>query len=140
MKLRMLVAVAVLVSGAVHLTLWADGVRDIEVIGPLFLLNAVAAVLIAVAVLLWSHWVPLVLAVGFGASTLGAFLISATVGLFGMHERWTGGYVIIANVAELVALAGGSWALYAEGWAVQARSRLAHRHPGSAGRNGHHAA
>jgi hypothetical protein len=140
MKLRMLVAAAVLVSGAVHLTLWADGVRDIEVIGPLFLLNAVAAVVIAVAVLLWSSWVPLLLAVGFGASTLGAFAISATVGLFGVHERWTGGYVLTANVAELVALVVGSWALYAEGWAMQAGSHLPHRHPGSARRNGHHAA
>ena len=34
MKLRMIVAAAVLVSGAVHLKLWSDGFRDINVIGP----------------------------------------------------------------------------------------------------------
>lgn len=48
MKLRMLTAVAVLASAAVHLRLWFEGYRDIGVIGPQFLVNAVAGVLIAV--------------------------------------------------------------------------------------------
>jgi hypothetical protein len=139
MKMRMIVAAAVLVSGAVHLILWADGVRDVSVIGPLFLLNAVAALVIAGAVLLWRSWVPLLMAAGFGASTLGAFVIAATVGLFGVHETWTGGYVITANVAELVALAGGAWALYAEGWTATARNHIPHRNTGSAHHTGHHA-
>jgi len=128
MKLRMVVAAAVLVSGAVHLKLWADGFRDISVIGPLFLLNAAAALVIAGAVLRWRSWPPLLVAVGFGASTLVAFVISATVGLFGVHEVWNGGaYAITTNVSELVALVAGSLALYAEGWAVKARNRVAHR-------------
>jgi hypothetical protein len=48
---------------------------------------------------------------GFGASTLGAFVISATVGLFGVHEHWVGGYVWTAAVAEVVAIAAGAVAL-----------------------------
>jgi len=139
MKLRILVAAAVLVSGAVHLILWADGIRDISVIGPLFLLNAVAALVIAGAALFWRTWLPLLMAAGFGASTLVAFVISATVGLFGVHESWTGGYVVTANVAELVALVGGCWALYAEGWASTARAHLPHRQAGSARQPGRHA-
>src|SRR3954465_12540641 len=131
MKFRVIVAAAVLVSGAVHLKLWSDGVRDISVIGPLFVLNAVAAVVIAGAVLLWRSWPPLFVAVGFGASTLVAFVISATVGLFGVEEAWTGGYVVTACVAELVALVVGCWALYAEGWVVRAREYLAHRQAGA---------
>ena len=127
MKLRLIVAVAVLVSGAVHLKLWADGFRDISMIGPSFLLNAVAAVVIAIAVLLWRSWLPLLAAVGFGAATLLAFVISATVGLFGVHELWTGGYVVTAYVAELVALVVGCWALYAEGWVAAARGRVGNR-------------
>ena len=127
MKLRLIVAVAVLVSGAVHLKLWADGFRDISVIGPSFLLNAVGAVVIAIAVLLWRSWLPLLAAVGFGAATLLAFVISATVGLFGVHELWTGGYVVTAYVAELVALVVGCWALYAEGWVAAARGRVGNR-------------
>jgi hypothetical protein len=136
MKLRIIVAAAVLVSGAVHLKLWADGFRDISVIGPLFLLNAVAALVIAGALLRWRSWPPLLVAVGFGASTLGAFVISATVGLFGVHEVWNrGGYAGTANVSELVALVVGSWALYAEGWAVKARSRVPIRHTAASGRD-----
>lgn len=131
MKLRLIVAVAVLVSGAVHLKLWADGFRDISVIGPSFLLNAVAAVVIAIAVLLWHSWLPLLAAVGFGAATLLAFVISATVGLFGVHELWTGGYVVTAYVAELVALVVGCWALYAEGWVAAARRRVGNRNTGA---------
>lgn len=131
MKLRVIVAAAILVSGAVHLKLWADGFRDIDVIGPLFLLNAAGAVVIAGAVVLWRSWLPLVAAVGFGASTLVAFVISATVGLFGVHEVWNGGYVITANISELVALVVGLWALYAEGWVTKARGLLAHRQAGA---------
>jgi hypothetical protein len=140
MKLRIIVAAAVLVSGAVHLELWADGFRDIAVIGPLFLLNGVAALVVAGAVLRWRSWPPLLVAVGFGASTLGAFVISATVGLFGVHEVWNGGgYAITANVSELVALVVGGWALYAEGRAVKAHSRVPSPQAAASRPAGHHA-
>jgi hypothetical protein len=127
MKLRVIVAVAVLVSGGVHLKLWLDGFRDISMVGPMFLLNAVAALVIAVALLVWRSWVPLFLAAGFGAATLLAFLISATVGLFSVHEVWTGSYVVTAYVSELVALGVACWALYAEGWVLKARGSLSQR-------------
>ena len=104
MKMRILAALAVLVSAAVHLKLWFDGFRDIDVIGPSFMLNAVAGAVIAVLLVTWRHWIPLFLALGFGATTLLAFVISATVGLFGVHEVWTGGYVITAAVSEVVAI------------------------------------
>jgi hypothetical protein len=107
MKLRILTAIAVLVSAYVHLKLWLDGFRDLHVVGPAFLLNAVAGVLIAAALVWWRHWLPPLLAAGFGLSTLGAFIISATVGLYGVHERWVGGYVWAAAISEAVALAGG---------------------------------
>jgi len=114
MRIRMLTAAGVLVSGVVHLKLWFDGFRDIHVIGPAFMFNAVAGVVIAVLLVTWRHWVPLLLAVGFGASTLGAFLVSATVGLFGVHEVWTGGAVLTAAAAEVVAIIGGATALLQE--------------------------
>jgi hypothetical protein len=50
------------------------------------------------------HWIPLVLAVGFGATTLGAFFIAATVGLYGVHEHWTGWEVWTAAASEVVAI------------------------------------
>jgi len=126
MRMRMLVAAGVLVSGIVHLKLWFDGFRDIDVIGPSFMLNAVAGAVIAVLLLAWRHWIPLFLAVGFGASTLGAFVISATVGLFGVHERWTGGAVLTAAVAEVVAVIGGLVAWWQE-TPERSRRELQHR-------------
>ncbi len=114
MTIRLLTAAAVLVSGGVHLLLWYDGFRDIAVVGPLFLLNAAGGLVIAVLVLAWRHWLPLLAAVGFGASTLLAFLISTTVGLFGVHEVWVGWPVFTAAVSEAVAVLAGAAALLLE--------------------------
>jgi hypothetical protein len=109
LALRIVTAAAVLLSGAVHLWLWwYDGFRDFTWIGPLFLVNAVAGVVIAIAVLAWPHWLPALLAAGFGASTLGAFLLSTTVGLFGIQEVFWGTPQLLAMVSELVALVGGA--------------------------------
>ena len=68
MWLRVVTAIAALVSAAVHLILWFDGYRDVDVIGPAFLVNAVAGTVIAVLLLRWRHWLPAFLTVGFGAS------------------------------------------------------------------------
>jgi hypothetical protein len=115
MKLRLLTAVAVLVSGAVHLWLWYDVFRGETVVGPMFLLNVAASLVIAVLLLRWRHWIPPFLALGFGASTLGAFVIATTDnGLFGVHEVWTGTWVFLAAAAELVAIVGGAAVLVRE--------------------------
>jgi hypothetical protein len=104
MKMRMLAAAGVLVSAAVHLYLWFDVFRHANVVGPAFMVNAVGGTVIAVLLVTWRHWIPLVLAVGFGASTLGAFFIAATVGLYGVHEHWTGWAVWTAAASEVVAI------------------------------------
>ena len=111
---RGLAAAGVLMSADVHLTLYADsGFKDIAVVGPAFLLNAVAGLVIGMALLLWPHPIPLLLAVLFGLATLTAFYISATVGLFGVHETWTGTQVVTAEIAEWVAVVGGVLGLWA---------------------------
>jgi hypothetical protein len=106
MEWRILGAVALLVSAAVHLWLWFDGVRD-QSVGPLFLVNVVAGVVIAILLLRWRHWIPAFLTLGFGASVLGAFIIAATVGLMGIHEHWQGFYVVAAAAAEVVCIIVG---------------------------------
>jgi hypothetical protein len=114
MKMRMLAATGVLVSAAVHLYLWFHVFRHTDVVGPAFMLNAVGGATIAVLLVTWHHWAPLILAVGFGASTLGAFFIAATVGLFGVHEHWTGWSVWTAAAAEVVAIIAAGTALLEE--------------------------
>jgi hypothetical protein len=114
MWMRILAAVAVLVSAAVHLKVWLDAYRDLDIIGPLFMLNVVAGVVIALLLVAWRHWAPLLLAVGFGAATLVAFILAATVGLFGVHEIWVSTTGITAGVAEIVAVIAGLWELQRE--------------------------
>jgi hypothetical protein len=107
MIIRVLTAAAVIVSAAVHFKLWLDGFSEIPTIGPLFLLNAVGGLAIGVLVLVWRHWLPALAAVGFGASTLGAFIISATVGLLGLQESFRGTSELTAAAAEVAAILGG---------------------------------
>lgn len=114
MGMRLLAAVAVLVSAVVHLYLWFEGFRDLEVIGPAFLLNAAGGAVIAVLLLTWSHWVPALLTLGFGLSTLGAFVVSTTVGLFGVQEQWIGWAVWTAAGSEVVAIVLGGLLLLRE--------------------------
>ncbi|MDH2416873.1 hypothetical protein [Nocardioides sp. CER19] len=122
MRIRIIAALAVLVSAFVHLRLWADGVKHEHMVGPAFMVNAVAGVVIAVLLLAWRHsWVPLFLALGFGASTMGAFIISATAGLYGVHEHWQGGYVWAAFIAEAVAIVTGAVGLLTEGYVTTDR-------------------
>ncbi len=112
MTVRIITALAVLVSAYVHLREWLDGMRHVHVIGPLFVVNIVAGVVIAVLLFTWKHWLVPFLAAGFGASTLGGFAIATTSGgLFGDHEKWSGSYVWIAAVSEAVAIIAGLLAL-----------------------------
>jgi hypothetical protein len=99
-------AAALLVSTGVHLYLWFDGVRN-QSVGPMFLVNVVAGVVIAGLLLRWQHWVPAFLTAGFGAATLGAFVIASTVGLLGVHTVWAGGSVWAAAVSEVVCIVVG---------------------------------
>ena len=105
--------------------------RDADVVGPAFLLNAVGGAVIAVLLVLWRHWVPPLLAVGFGLSTLAAFVISATVGLFGVEEGWTGWAVWTAAVAEVVAIVTGGLLLRADN-PLRSRAQSQHHASGRA--------
>src|SRR5262245_25513250 len=100
MALRVVAALAGIVSAVVHLTRYCDGMRNTDV-GVPFMINAVVGVVIAGLLVLWDHWVPAFLALGFGVSTLGAFILSTTVGLMGVHEQWVGGYVWTAAISEV---------------------------------------
>jgi len=123
MKMRMLAAAAVLVSAGVHLYLWFHVFRHTHVVGPAFVLNAVGGAVIAVLLVTWQHWIPLLLAVGFGVSTLGAFLIAVTVGLYGVHEHWTSWEVWTAAAAEVVAIIAAGTVLLQEYSPRTARQR-----------------
>lgn len=101
---RAVTALAVLVSAVVHLYLWNDGMREVDVIGPGFLLNGVGGIAVAVAALAWRHWLPLLAAAGFGAATLGAYVLARTVGLAGVRETITTPEAVVSAVVEVLAI------------------------------------
>ena len=90
--------------GYIHWFLWHEGYRDIPTNGPFFLLDAIAGVLLAVAMLAWARPLTGLVSAGFVASTIAALLISLTVGLFGFNESIHASYVVEALVLESVAV------------------------------------
>jgi hypothetical protein len=113
------------VSAAVHLYLWIDGVKDQGTVGALFVVNVLAGVVIAAMVLRWRHWVPLFLLAGFGITTLGAFLIAVNGSLFGIHTGWSW-YAWVAAASEVLAVVTALAAAAQEGL-LHAPHRVAHR-------------
>ena len=79
--------------GYVHLHLWLEGYRQIPTNGPLFLLDAVAGFGLAAVLLVWPRPLTGLLAAGYTAATLGALIISLTVGLFGFRESISASFV-----------------------------------------------
>lgn len=103
MAWRLLSAAMLLVMGGIHVYLVFYGVGG--VLGKLFVLNAVGALVLAIAVLAL-HGRLLSLAVAssllFMVGTLLALVLALTVGLFGIHEVMTFKLVPTTLVVESV--------------------------------------
>jgi hypothetical protein len=107
--LRLGSAAILVLIGYIHLHLWQEGYRQIPTDGPMFLVDALAAFALAAVLLAWARPVVGLLAAGFAAGTLGALLISLSVGLFGFRESIQASFVVESIVIEAivtVALAG----------------------------------
>ena len=108
-------------TGAIHLDLYLTGYRSIPTIGWLFLLQVIAAFGLGAVVLATGGWLAAAAGAGFALSTLGGYLLSLWIGLFGFTEvRTTAG--IVAGVIEVAAFA-----------ALAGLAGLAARQPGSRG-------
>jgi predicted lipoprotein with Yx(FWY)xxD motif len=91
-------------TGAIHLDLYLTGYRSIPTIGWLFLLQVIAAFGLAALVLATGSRLAAAAGAGFAVATLGGYLLSVWVGLFGFKEvRTTAG--IAAGVIEVAAFA-----------------------------------
>jgi hypothetical protein len=91
-------------TGGIHLDLYLTGYRSIPTIGWLFLLQVIAAFALAVAVLVSGSRLVAAAGAGFALSTLGGYLLSVWIGLFGFKEvRTTAG--IVAGLIEVAAFA-----------------------------------
>jgi hypothetical protein len=99
------------VSGLIHLHLWADGYRNIPTIGPLFLAQAIVALLVSIVLVATRRLGSALLGVAFLASTAGGLFVSATVGLFGFHDGlnapWAGVSLLVEGIGVAVLTVAG---------------------------------
>ncbi len=90
-------------SAVIHLMLWSDGYKDISVIGPLFLVQAIACIVLAVAIVAF-RWLALIVAGAVaGVATAVGLLLTASVGLFGYVESLTVPYAALSLAVEFTA-------------------------------------
>ena len=103
-------AALLIASGAIHLDLYVTGYNSIPTIGPLFLLQIISAFLLAVVIPLTGLRLAYAAGAGFGLATLGGYLLSLKVGLFGFTEvRTTAGIIAaIIDVAIFAVLGCGA--------------------------------
>jgi predicted lipoprotein with Yx(FWY)xxD motif len=102
--LRVAGAALLVATAGIHLDLYLTGYRSIPTIGWLFLLQVIAAFVLALAVLVSGSRLAAAAGAGFALSTLGGYLLTVWIGLFGFKEvRTTAG--IVAGVIEVAAFA-----------------------------------
>jgi hypothetical protein len=107
-------AVAVASSGLVHLYLWADGYRNVATIGPLFLAQGLAGLVLAVILVAY----PRTFTAGLGATYLlasvTALTLSATRGFLGVMDTldapWATPALLVESAGALVLILGGALA------------------------------
>src|SRR6266568_2574118 len=104
LALRLAGSGLLIATGAIHLDLYLTGYRSIPTIGWLFLLQVIVAFGLGAAVLLSGGRRAAAAGALFCMATLGGYLLSLWIGLFGFHEvRTTAG--IVAGVIEGAAFA-----------------------------------
>jgi hypothetical protein len=92
-------------SSYIHFYLWQKlGYRDIPTIGPLFLAQAIAGLLIGILVIVVCRvWVA-VIGVGFAVSTMAGFFLSIEFGLFGFKDSWSAPFAHQAFAIEIATI------------------------------------
>src|SRR3984957_18140605 len=94
-------AALVVWSGVIHLQLWFDGYRDISVIGPLFLIQAITSIALALALVVFRRLVLLAAGAVLLAATAVGLLLSAGPGLFGYQESLAVPYAETSLAVEI---------------------------------------
>jgi hypothetical protein len=101
------IAAAVLMvwSGVIHLQLWADGYRSISVIGPLFLIQGIGSIALALILAAFRRAVLLAAGAVLMAGTAVGLLLSAGAGLFGYQESLAVPYATTSLAVEFTGAA-----------------------------------
>lgn len=104
-NLRIVTAVLVLAGGLIHLQEWVNFIGDVPKIGPLFLLNVAASVVVAALLFVRRGWLGIVGAIGLSVGTFGGFLVARYGSLLGYSEPKWRTTAVLAAVLEVGAMA-----------------------------------
>jgi len=104
---RVIGAGLLVATAAIHLDLYLTGYRTIPTIGWLFLLQVISAFGLGAIVLVSDNRLASAAGAGFALATLGGYLLSLRIGLFGFREVRTAAGIVAAviEVATFSALA-----------------------------------
>jgi hypothetical protein len=91
-------------SGLIHLHLWDIAYRHVQTLDVLFLVQVVACLLAAVALLVTRHLLVVLGAAALMAGTMAGFLLARSVGIFGFHLTFSSGLAYTVLVVEAAAL------------------------------------
>jgi hypothetical protein len=92
-------------SGVIHLQLWSDGYRSISVIGPLFLIQGIGGIALAVVIAVFRRVVLMAAGAVMMAATAAGLLLSVGIGLLGFQESLAVPYAMSSLVVEFVGAA-----------------------------------
>jgi hypothetical protein len=96
-------AILVLLSGLIHLKLWANGgYQHISVIGPLFLIQGIVGILLALALGVFRRLGLMLVGAGYCISTAAGLLLSVNFGLFGFKDSLLVPYATSSLIEEFV--------------------------------------
>jgi hypothetical protein len=98
-------AVLLVLSAVIHLHLWSQSYQHIPTIGPLFLIQGIVGIVLAVLVAVFRRLVVLAGAALFAIGTIGGLLLSVYVGLFGFQDSLSAPYATSSLILEAIAFA-----------------------------------
>jgi hypothetical protein len=118
------------ISAVVHFHLWdSEGYRNIHIIGPLFLMQAIVGIVLAVTTAIFRKLVLVAASAILAVSSIGGLLISIWWGLFGWQESFSAPYVGVALWVEGASalLLGAAFVLLGLPWVAKMRAARARR-------------
>jgi hypothetical protein len=116
-------------SAWIHIKLYADGYKDVHIIGPLFLAQGIACILLVIPLVIWRGLALQVISAATLIATAAGLLISVNYGLFGLTESLLVPYTKLSLYVEFgggAVLLAGAAILALASPAVKAQSNPSH--------------
>jgi cytochrome b subunit of formate dehydrogenase len=105
-------AVLLAISGIIHLRLWFQAYRHVPTLDILFLLQVIAAFVLAIALIVVRHRLVVAAALALVLGTIAGYFLALTVGIFGFKDPGATGesnLVLAVEIAAVILLAITGW-------------------------------